>query len=93
MIAESAEDLQDLTAYASYCETWKLLVNSSKTKIVFFSKHRVQNYNFVLNNETLEIVKEFKYLGKFLICIDCTISLVSYCIFNVSYVAFVKRME
>ena len=64
IIAESAEDLQNaLTAYASYCETWKLLVNSSKTKIVIFSKGRFQNYNFVLNNETLEIVKEFKYLG------------------------------
>ena len=38
IIAESAEDLQNaLTAYASYCETWKLLVNSSsKTKVVIF---------------------------------------------------------
>ena len=64
IIAESAEDLQNaLTAYASYCETWKLSVNSSKTKIVIFSKGQFQNYNFVLNNETLEIFKEFKYLG------------------------------
>ena len=39
IIAESAEDLQKaLTAYALYCETWKLVVNSSKTKIVIFSK-------------------------------------------------------
>ena len=28
-----------------------------------FSKGRFRNYNFILNNETLEIVKEFKYLG------------------------------
>ena len=64
IIAESAEDLQNaLTAYALYCETWKLLVNSSKTKIVIFSKGRIQNYNFILNNEAIEIVKEFKYLG------------------------------
>ena len=64
IIAESAEDLQNaLTAYASYCETWKLLVYSSKTKIVIFSKGRHQNFNFILNNESIEIVKEFKYLG------------------------------
>ena len=45
IIAESAEDLQNaLTTYASYCETWKLLVNSSKTKIVIFSRGRYQNF-------------------------------------------------
>ena len=64
IIAESAEDLQkSLTAYALYCETWKLLVNGSKTKIVIFSRGRLQNFNFVLNDESIEIVKEFKYLG------------------------------
>ena len=64
IIAESAEDLQNaLTAYAPYCEIWKLGVNNSKTKIVIFAESRFQNYNFVLNNETLEIFKEFKYLG------------------------------
>ena len=64
IIAESAEDLQkSLTAYALYCETWKLLVNGSKTKIVIFSRGRLQNINFVLNDESIEIVKEFKYLG------------------------------
>ena len=64
VIAESAEDLQNaLTAYALHCETWKLVVNSSKTIIVIFSKGRIQNYNFILNNEAIEFVKEFKYLG------------------------------
>ena len=64
VIAESAEYLQNaLTAYALYCETWKLVVNSSKTIIVIFSKGRIQNYNFILNNEAIEFVKEFKYLG------------------------------
>ena len=64
IIAESAEDLQNaLTAYALYCGTWKLVVNGSKTKIVIFSKGRIQNYNFILNNEAIEIVNEFKYLG------------------------------
>ena len=63
IIAESAEDLPNaLTAYASYCETCKSLVNSSKTKLLIFSKGRFQNSNFELNNETLEIV-DFKYLG------------------------------
>ena len=60
IIAESAEDLQkSLTAYALYCETWKLLVNGRKTKIVIFSRGRLQNFNFVLNDESIEIVKEF----------------------------------
>ena len=65
IISESAEDLQNaLTAYAPYYEIWKLLINSSKTKhVFFFSKGRFQDYIFILNNETLEIVKESKYLG------------------------------
>ena len=42
IIAKSTEDLQNaLTAYASYCETWKLLVNNSKTKLVIFFKRPI----------------------------------------------------
>lgn len=64
ILAESDEDLQHaLNAYATYCENWKLSVNTDKTKIMIFSKGRQLNYNFVLNNKNLEIVSEFKYLG------------------------------
>ncbi|MCW4343354.1 MAG: reverse transcriptase family protein, partial [Candidatus Thiodiazotropha endolucinida] len=41
ILAESDEDLQHaLNAYATYCENWKLSVNTDKTKIMIFSKGR-----------------------------------------------------
>ena len=39
VFAESPEELQTaLDTMQSYCDTWKLQVNTSKTKVVIFSK-------------------------------------------------------
>ena len=44
LIAESPEGLQTaLDAFESYCSLWKLKVNTSKTKIVIFSKRKVKD--------------------------------------------------
>ena len=64
ILADSADDLQHaLNIYADYCEFWRLTVNQQKSKVLIFSKGKLSHYSFELNNSTLEIVKEFKYLG------------------------------
>ena len=53
-----------LNIFQLYCETWKLKVNVTKTKVMVFSKRKTrQNLQFILQNELLEIVDSFSYLG------------------------------
>ena len=62
----SAEDLQnDLNYLELYCKRWKLKVNTSKTKIMEFRKGGIlpRNLEFVFDNNILEIISKFKYLG------------------------------
>ena len=57
ILAETADDLQNaLNNYTLYCETWKLTINSCKTKIVIFARGRLANYNFKLNEDEIENV-------------------------------------
>lgn len=65
IFAESPEELQiALDTMQSYCDTWKLQVNTSKTKVVIFSKGKIrQKPVFYYNGETIEIVDDFSYLG------------------------------
>ena len=49
-----------------YCETWGLRLNVTKTKIMIFEKGRHTTYNFHINNQLIEIVSSFKYLGVYL---------------------------
>ena len=48
-----------------YCETWGLRLNVTKTKIIF-EKGRHTTYDFHINNQLIEIVSSFKYLGVYL---------------------------
>ena len=68
IFGEDATDLQHaLCVFQTYCSTWKLTVNISKTKVLIFSRgKRHGNYRFTFDNTELEIVKEYKYLGIFL---------------------------
>jgi len=65
IMAESADDLQTaLNVLADYCDENKLVVNSSKTKILVFSRGVLRNLpSFTFNNMNLEIVKSYQYLG------------------------------
>ena len=64
IIADSAANLQfALNIYCSYCETWKLHINYTKTKIIIFSKGEAIRYVFTMNSNDIEIVNEYKYLG------------------------------
>ena len=64
-MSETKEDLQmQLNCFSEYCDTWKLKVNTSKTKVLIFSKGRQpNNINFIYEENEIEIVKEFNYLG------------------------------
>ena len=62
LFANTNHDLQyTLNKYTEYCKMWKLNVNITKTKIMYFG--RKDSYNFSMNNENVEIVNNFKYLG------------------------------
>ena len=65
LFSDNASDLQlQLDIFFEYCSTWKLKVNTSKTKIIIFSGGRLpQNINFIYDGNALEIVNELTYLG------------------------------
>ena len=66
LFANSAESLQkSLNILSGYSRLWKLKVNVNKTKIMIFSKNGKwsKKHNFTYNEETVDIVNEFKYLG------------------------------
>ena len=65
IFAENRNDLQAaLDAMKSYCEMWKLKVNSDKTKIVIFSRSKNRSREeFYFNNNKLDILEDFTYLG------------------------------
>ena len=50
--------------FYQYCNKWKLKINGSKTKILIFNGNtRDYKHNFKIEQNTLENVKEYKYLG------------------------------
>lgn len=64
IMTETADDLQKaLDEFHVYCSQWKLNVNVEKTKILVFSKGPKPKNIFYYNNNVVEIVSEFKYLG------------------------------
>lgn len=66
LLANSPEGLQQgLDLLEEYCDNWKLTVNSTKTKVVIFSRGK-QRRNlpvFSYGDIRLEIVDEYLYLG------------------------------
>ena len=66
--SESPEGLQHmLNTLSEYSAAWNLNVNTSKTKIVVFrNRGKLQRKDvWLYNNEVLDIVDEFNYLGMF----------------------------
>ena len=65
LLADTPLDLQlALDSLDLYCEKWKLQVNSSKTKIMIFSKRKSKLLpKFTLKGQKLDIVDQFLYLG------------------------------
>ncbi|MEW8542106.1 MAG: reverse transcriptase family protein, partial [Candidatus Thiodiazotropha sp.] len=66
LLSESPEDLQrSLNMFHIYCDTWKLSLNTTKSKVVVFRKggRLPLGLNFNYNGKNLEIVQSFTYLG------------------------------
>ena len=65
VMAESAEQLQlALDAVHKYCSDWDLTVNTTKTKIVIFSRKKVTNYPaFLFGHNGIDVVEDYTYLG------------------------------
>jgi hypothetical protein len=65
ILAESPHQLQKaLDGMAEYCRKNKLKVNETKTKIVVFSRGKIRNIpTFLFNDEKLEVVHSYTYLG------------------------------
>ena len=65
LLAESHSELQILlNKLYIYCKKWNLTVNTGKTKVMLFKlTNRYEHFNIFYNDEPLEIVKTFIYLG------------------------------
>ena len=65
IFAESPSALQKyIDAMCDYCKKWKLKINTSKTKVMIFSRGKVRKCDdFTYDGRRLEIVYEFQYLG------------------------------
>lgn len=64
VFATSPQTLQSLlTDIENYCRIWGLKINTSKTKAMIFEKGKRTHYDFSINNNILDLVDSFKYLG------------------------------
>jgi hypothetical protein len=75
ILSESPTGLQYcINALDNYCEKWRLNINIKKTKVMILSKTERKAktdsnaYVFDLNDNRLELVREYKYLGLIVIC-------------------------
>ena len=46
-----------------YCKRWNLKVNVEKTKVMIFEKGRKTIADIYFDDEKLELIEAFKYLG------------------------------
>ena len=66
LIAETEQELQKmLDSLFSWCSTWRLFINSTKSKVVHFrpKSQTRSSFNFKCGPDSLETVPSYKYLG------------------------------
>ena len=66
LFSTSAEGLQkQIDNYYKYCETWHLIVNNAKSKVLLFNKQysNVNSYEFLNGNKIIDVTDSYKYLG------------------------------
>ena len=65
VLAESPEQLQlALNEVGTYCNTWGLSINQTKTKVVIFSRGKVRtNFHFKIGNFDIGTTSDYCYLG------------------------------
>ena len=74
LLSTSKTGLQaNLNSLQSYCQKWKFSINQKKSKVMIFKKGtQNEDHTFTINNEKIEIVKEYKYLGITINCKNCS---------------------
>ena len=65
IMAESATELQDcVNAVSHYCKLWSLKINTTKTKVLIFSKGKTRKIPTLSFNGThLDVCFDYVYLG------------------------------
>ena len=66
LLSKSAEGLQNaLNCLSEFCLRWNLKVNINKTKVIIFNKSGkiLKGFSFTFDDEIVEVVNEYKYLG------------------------------
>ena len=64
IVADNEVSLQyNLDQFLKFCKHLKLSVNYTKTKVLIFGARNIQRFHFHLDNNTIDIVDTFKYLG------------------------------
>ena len=66
LMSQSANGLQTiLDNLKLFCDKWNLKVNIQKTKVMIFNKSGkvLKGYTFSFEEQSLELVSEYKYLG------------------------------
>lgn len=69
IVSDDAIDFQNLLhSFDEYCTHLKLKVNVNKIKIIIFGARNVSRLRISLRESTIEIVKQYKYLGAVFSC-------------------------
>ena len=66
LISLTEQDTQRLLNTShDWCQRWKVLINTEKSKVVHFRKGRRRRTEFVIKvgNSVLELTEKYKYLG------------------------------
>ena len=66
LLSKSAEGLQNaLNCLSEFCLRWSLKVNINKTKVIIFNKSGkiLKGFSFNFDDQIVEVVNEYKYLG------------------------------
>ena len=64
IFSKSSNGLQNmLDKFNKYCKRWNLKVNVEKTKVMIFEKGRKTIADIYFDDEKLELIESFKYLG------------------------------
>ena len=59
---------RSLLILEAYCKKWRLVINTTKTKIMIFNKRTPTVFSFKIDGKQLDIAKEYMYRGINICC-------------------------
>ncbi len=64
LCSEMSEGLQRLfDGLYQYCSNRHIILSLTKTKVMIFNGRKINQYNFTFNDNLIESLKEYKYVG------------------------------